>query len=158
MTSTRSRWSRSRPSSATEAPGSRRQSADRRVAASSGQAGRPAVVGERRLGVEGRRPAGREADDPVEADRGQRGRGGRPAPGPGPHVLVEGVQREAQRRRVAAVGLAPGAHLGDPLGDLVGSRNTKFSSSPYGPRSRPSALAVAADDDRDVRPGCPWAR
>ena len=35
-----------------------------------------------RLRLERRRPAGREADDPVEPDRGERRRGGRPVPGP----------------------------------------------------------------------------
>ena len=89
------------------------------------QAGGLAVGGEGRLRLERRRPTGREAHDPVQADRRERGQSVHPFLAGVPHLLVPDVDREPHRRRIATLGLAARPDLGHALGDLGGRRGTR---------------------------------
>ena len=99
---------------------SRRRQADPR---------RAALLGEGGLRVGRRRPAGREADDPLHPGLAQPP-SGRPAPGRRPHsssrVYIENRSVDGSRPSARSV-----LGLEHPLDDLVGSRNTKLSSSAY---------------------------
>src|SRR5204862_570104 len=69
-------------------------------------AGGPDIVREGCLGLGRRRPAGRERDEPIQPDVDELAdQVNAPLAGV-PHVLVAGVEREPERRRVAALLLA----------------------------------------------------
>ena len=80
----------------------------------------PRAVGDQRVG---------KRDEPVEPDLGKARRSGRPGPGPRRAVLVADVEREAQRRGVAALLLAARRRSAIRSAISSGSRKTKFSSS-----------------------------
>ena len=101
-------------------------------------------VGDQRVGKQMIRSS------PISGER-RRARSTRAWPGVA-HLLVPRVQREPERRRIAALGLAASPDRDHPLGDLVRRQEHVVELVGVLDRiARGHPLAVAADDDRDAR-------
>jgi len=93
----------------------------------------------------GSRPPGRVRSWPARPGR-------RPEPGPPLASPRRGCRARSAGSRIAALGLAPGAHLGHPRDDLGGRQEDVVELVGVADRvAGRHARTVAADDDRDPR-------